>query len=77
MRAAIIIKKERVVGFLVCFWVAEGGEAGMKELRLKRKRERLSVFEIIGDERINKWVVGSILALLLMVVGRSDVILVQ
>jgi hypothetical protein len=60
----IIIKKERVVGFLVCFWVAEGEEAGTKELRLER--ERLSVFKIVGDERINEWVVGLILALLSM-----------
>jgi hypothetical protein len=53
-----------VVGFLVCFWVAEGEEAGTKQLRLER--ERLSVFKIVGDERINEWVVGLILALLSM-----------
>jgi len=49
----------------------------LRERERERERERLSVFEIIGDERINEWVVGSILALLLMVVGRSDVILVR
>jgi len=53
------------------------GVRGLRERERERERERLSVFEIIGDERINEWVVGSILALLLMVVGRSDVILVR
>jgi hypothetical protein len=56
--------QERKSGWFFSFWVDEGEEAGTKELRLER--ERLSVFKIIGDKRINEWVVGLILALLLM-----------